>query len=145
MAKTAKEFTIGELARRTGVKIETIRYYEKSGVMPDPPRTAAGYRVYVEGHLNRLTFICRCRQLGFAMAEIEELLGLVDAHGYTCSEVRALTLEHAEMVKRKIRDLKRLEKTLRSISSQCTGKKVPECPIIDALMDPVDQLDLVQT
>jgi MerR family mercuric resistance operon transcriptional regulator len=78
------------------------------------------------------------------MAQIEELLGLVDAHGYTCSEERALTLTHAEMVKRKISDLKRLEKTLRSISSQCIGKKVPECPIIDALMDPADQLAIAR-
>ena len=144
MAKMANEFTIGELSKRTGVNIETIRYYEKSGVMPNPPRTAAGYRVYNEDHLNRLTFIRRCRQLGFAMIEIQELLSLVDARGYTCGEVQAMTLEHAEMVKQKIRDLQRLEKTLRSISSQCTGKKVPECPIIDALLDPNDHLAIRQ-
>jgi MerR family mercuric resistance operon transcriptional regulator len=144
MAKMANEFTIGELSKRTGVNIETIRYYEKSSVMPNPPRTAAGYRVYNEDHLNRLTFIRRCRQLGFAMVEIQELLSLVDARGYTCGEVQAMTLEHAEMVKQKIRDLQRLEKTLRSISSQCTGKKVPECPIIDALLDPNDHLAIRQ-
>ena len=140
MVEIASEFTIGELSKRTGVNSETIRYYEKIGAMPNPPRTAAGYRVYGEDLLNRLTFIRRCRQLGFAMTEIHDLLGLVDAHGYTCAEVQALTLEHAEMVKRKIRDLKSLEKTLRSIASQCTGKKVPECPIIDALLGPTNQL-----
>ena len=140
MAKTASEFTIGELSRRTGVNVETIRYYEKTGAMPNPPRTLAGYRLYGENLLNRLTFIRRCRQLGFAMTEIHDLLGLVDAHGYTCAEVQTLTLEHAEMVKRKIRDLKSLEKTLRSIASKCTGKKVPECPIIDALLGPTSQL-----
>ena len=139
MVKAASEFTIGELSRRTGVNIETIRYYEKIGAMPNPPRTAAGYRGYSEDLLNRLTFIRRCRQLGFAMVEIHELLGLVDAHGYTCAEVQALTLEHAEMLKRKIQDLKSLEKTLRTIASQCTGKKVPECPIIDALLGPTNQ------
>lgn len=142
MVKTAGEFTIGELSERTGVNIETIRYYEKTGVMPNPPRTSGGYRMYRKDHLNRLRFIRRCRQLGFAMAEIQALLGLVDASAYTCSEVQALTLEHATMVKQKIRDLKRLEKTLRGIASQCTGEKVPECPIIDALLDPKDQLAL---
>lgn len=134
MVKVANEFTIGELSKRTGVNIETIRYYEKIGAMPNPPRTATGYRVYGADLLDRLTFIRRCRQLGFGMKEIQELLGLVDAHGYTCAEVQALTLEHAEMVRRKVRDLKSLEKTLRRIASQCTGKKVPECPIIDALL-----------
>ena len=134
MVKIAKGFTIGELSKRTGVNIETIRYYEKIGAMPNPPRTAAGYRVYGGDLLKRLTFIRRCRQLGFSMAEIHQLLGLVDAHGYTCAEVQALTLEHAEMVKQKIQDLNSLEKTLRGIASQCTGKKVPECPIIDALL-----------
>ena len=140
MVKFGKEFTIGELSKRTGVNIETIRYYEKIGAMPNPPRTAAGYRVYGEDLLKRLMFIRRCRQLGFSMAEIHQLLGLVDAHGYTCAEVQALTLEHAEMVKQKIQDLNSLEKTLRGIASQCTGKKVPECPIIDALLGPANQL-----
>jgi len=136
------EFTIGTLSKRTGVNIETIRYYEKSGIMPDPPRTSGGYRVYKEAHLKRLLFIRRCRQLGFTMADIEGLLGLVDESGYTCGEVHALTLDHAEMVKQKIKDLKRLEKTLRSIASQCTGDDVPECPIIDALLDSSDPLAL---
>ncbi len=142
MAQTMDEFTIGALSENTGVKIETIRYYEKSGIMPNPPRSAGGFRMYREEHLNRLRFIRRCRQLGFSMAEIEGLLGLVDDHGYTCSEVRSLTMEHADMVKQKIKDLKRLEKTLRSIASQCTGKEVPDCPIIDALQDPNDRLAL---
>ena len=134
-----KEFNIGELSKRAGVKIETIRYYEKSGIMPDPPRSEGGYRKYRSEHLNRLRFIRRCRQLGFSMADIEGLLGLVDEHGYTCAEVCSLTLAHADMVTEKIRDLKRLEKTLRGIASQCTGKEVPDCPIIDALLDPTDQ------
>jgi MerR family transcriptional regulator, mercuric resistance operon regulatory protein len=134
MTRIVNEFTIGEMSKRTGVNIETIRYYEKIGAMPNPPRTAAGYRVYGADLLKRLTFIRRCRQLGFGMKEIQELLGLVDAHGYTCAEVQALTLEHAAMVRQKVTDLKKLETTLRNIASQCTGKKIPECPIIDALL-----------
>lgn len=142
MAKTANEFTIGALSKHTGVKIETIRYYEKSGIMPNPPRSSGGFRMYREAHLNRLTFIRRCRQLGFSMADIEGLLGLVDNRDYTCGEVRTTTLEHADMVAEKIRDLKRLENTLRRIASQCTGDDVPECPIIDALLDPKERLAL---
>ncbi len=142
MAQPMDEFTIGALSKRTGVKIETIRYYEKSGIMPNPPRSEGGYRMYREVHLDRLRFIRRCRQLGFSMAEIEGLLGLVDDHGYTCGEVRSLTIEHADMVKQKIKDLKRLEKTLRNIAAQCTGKEVPDCPIIDALQDPNHRLEL---
>jgi len=142
MGGTVREFTIGELSKRTGVKIETIRYYEKSGIMPDPPRSAGGFRMYRQEQLNRLRFICRCRQLGFSMRDIGGLLGLVDDRGYTCGEVHALTLEHAEVVKQKITDLRRLERTLRGIASQCTGKEVPECPIIDALLDPEDRLAL---
>ena len=138
MSTTDAEFTIGELSRRTGVKVETIRYYEKSGIMPDPPRSTGGYRIYRETHLNRLRFIRRCRQLGFSMGDIEGLLRLVDEHGYTCAEVRSLTLAHADTVGQKIRDLQRLEATLREIASRCTGEQVPDCPIIDALLDPVD-------
>ncbi len=140
MIKNQKEFRIGELSRQTGVNIETIRYYEKSGIMPNPPRTPAGYRVYHQEHVNRLRFIRRCRQLGFSMAEIQALLGLVDEHGYSCREVQKLTLQHAERVREKITDLKRLEKTLRGIASKCTGERVPECPIIDALLEPGDRL-----
>ena len=142
MGKTVHEFTIGELSKRTGVKIETIRYYEKSGIMPEPPRTAGGFRMYREAHLNRLRFIRRSRQLGFSMTDIDGLLGLVDERGYTCGEVRSFTLEHADTVKKKIRDLKRLEKSLRGIASQCTGEVIPDCPIIDALLDPQTQLAL---
>ena len=145
MAKMANTFTIGELSRRAGVKIETIRYYEKSGVMPNPPRTLAGYRMYNENHLKRLMFVRRCRQLGFTMFEIQDLLGLVDTRAYTCGEIQALTLEHADTVSQKIRDLKRLESTLRQISSECSGEKVPQCPIIDALLDPTHQLTAAQS
>ncbi len=135
MTGTIKEFRIGELSKRTDVNIETIRYYEKIGVMPNPPRTPAGYRVYEENHQNRLQFIRRCRQLGFPINEIQALLALVDAHSYSCSEIQALTLRHAALVANKIRNLEQLEKTLRGIASQCTGEHVPDCPIIDALLE----------
>lgn len=134
--KNFGEMQIGELSQRTGVKVDTIRYYEKSGILPKPPRTAGGYRVYREDDLNRLNFIVRCRQLGFSMRDIANLLELVDEHDYTCADVRDMTLGHATVVRAKIADLQRLEAALRSIASKCTGNKVPECPIIDALLDP---------
>jgi len=129
----AREFSIGALASASGVNIETIRYYEKVSVMPKPPRSAGGYRLYTGEHLKRLTFIRRGRELGFTLDELRGLLRLVDGHAYTCAEVRALTLDHVAGIRRKIADLKRLERAMTNVSSQCSGKRVPDCPIIDAL------------
>lgn len=135
MAKTTKtpEFPIGTLAQESGVNIETIRYYEKIGVMPKPARSAGGYRLYTGDHLKRLTFVRRGRELGFTLDELRDLLRLVDGHAYTCSEVRALTLDHVAGIRRKIADLKRLERVMTDIASRCSGRRVPDCPIIDAL------------
>ena len=132
---TPRYFGIGALSAETGVKIETIRYYEREGLLPHPPRTAGGHRSFSEDHLKRLTFIRRSRELGFSLAEIRVLLALVDGGSYTCGEIKALTLEHAESVRTKISDLRRIKRILLDISSQCEGGAVPECPIIDALLD----------
>jgi MerR family mercuric resistance operon transcriptional regulator len=139
MAKSAgrtRDFPIGALAGESGVNIETIRYYEKIGVMPTPARSAGGYRLYTAEHLKRLTFIRRGRELGFTLDELRGLLRLVDGHTYTCAEVRALTLDHVADIRRKIADLKRLERVMTNISSRCSGKHIPDCPIIDALFQP---------
>ncbi len=128
-------FGIGVLSEQTGVNIETIRYYEREGLLPHPPRTAGGHRSFSEDHLKRLTFIRRSRELGFSLAEIRVLLALVDGGSYTCGEIKALTLEHAESVRSKISDLRRIKRILLDISSRCEGGAVPECPIIDALLD----------
>ena len=127
---------IGELSAQTDCKIETIRYYEKTGLLPEPARSASGYRVYEESHLKRLLFIRRCRELGFTIEEIRDLLEIVDGGTYTCSDVKTITLEHVDSIRQKISDLKKLEKTLSQIASQCTGDNTPECPIIDALFEP---------
>ncbi len=136
-ARAKAEFPIGALARESGVKIETIRYYERIGVMPKPARSAGGYRLYAADHLKRLTFIRRGRELGFSLNELRNLLRLVDGHDYTCAEVRALTLQHVAVIRRKISDLRRLEKTMTGIAAQCSGRRIPECPIIDALFSPL--------
>lgn len=127
---------IGSLSKKSGVNIETIRYYEREGLIPCPPRTGGGHRSYDDSHLRRLTFIRRSRELGFTLEEIRGLLDLVDGESYTCGEVRAITLNHAETVRSKIADLRRLEKTLVRIASQCRGGTTPECPIIDGLLSP---------
>jgi MerR family transcriptional regulator, mercuric resistance operon regulatory protein len=125
--------TIGTLSEGTGVNIETIRYYERIGLLPAPPRSAGRHRLYGEQHRQRLIFIRRARELGFSLEEVRVLLGLGGSHDLTCAEVRALTNLHLAAIRQKLRDLKRLESTLSNLSSQCTGKTVPECPILEAL------------
>ena len=122
-----------ELARRSGCNLETIRYYEKIGIMPDPPRTATGYRIYDETHVARLRFILRGRELGFAIDELRGLLRLVDHGTQTCAEVKALTEQHLADVRAKIADLQRIEKVLAATAAQCSGEQVPECPVLEAL------------
>ncbi len=130
---------IGVLSKRTGCKIETIRFYEKQGLLPEPPRSEGGHRVYNKEHLKRLTFVRRCRDLGFSMAEVKGFLSLVDGHTYTCHEVRDLTMRHIDDIRSKIADLSRLKKVLLDISANCSDASVPDCPIVDALYRPLDE------
>ncbi len=127
------EFTIGELSKRADVIVETIRYYEKIGLMPDPPRSSGGFRMYSDTHLQRLAFIRRCRELGFSQPEVRKLLTLVDDHNYTCDEVREMTERQLGSVRSKIRDLQNLEMALSDMVSECKGGDVPDCPIINIL------------
>mgnify|MGYP000155306660 FL=1 len=123
----------GELANRSGCNLETIRYYEKIGLLKPPERTASGHRLYSRDDQARLGFILRGRDLGFSIGELMSLLTLVDSHDYSCGEVLELTDGHLASVRQKIIDLKKLERTLADVSAQCDGGDVPECPIIDAL------------
>lgn len=113
--------------------METIRYYEKIGLMPDPPRTIGGHRTYGQALQNRLSFIRRCRELGFTINEIRELLELVGGGDYSCAEVLETTRTHIERIRYKIKELRKMEKTLKTISSHCSGKDIPECAIVEAL------------
>ncbi|CAM3555641.1 MAG: helix-turn-helix domain-containing protein [Thalassospira sp.] len=122
-----------KLAERTGCNLETIRYYEKIGLMPDPPRTSSGYRVYDDTHAERLGFILRGRQLGFSIDELRGLLLLVDRGTQTCADVKVLTEKHLVDVRAKIEDLRRIEKVLAATAAQCSGERVPECPVLEAL------------
>ncbi len=135
MSRTTTSATIsrGELAKRFDCHPETVRYYEKIGLIPPPTRTAGGHRLYKIDDQRRLRFILRGRELGFSIAELRDLLSLVDSNVYTCGEILDLTIDHLGSVRRKIADLKRLERTLARISNECSGGAVPECPVIDAL------------
>lgn len=131
----APNFSIGALSTATGVSIETIRYYERIGLMPAPPRTEGRQRIYDAEHLRRLTFIRCSRELGFSLDQIRELLGLAGKHELTCAEVKALAEQHIADIPRKIKDLKRLQRILSDLAARCHGRRVPDCPILDALYE----------
>ena len=133
------KLSIGELSRETGCHVETIRYYEKRGLLPEPPRTAGGHRIYGPEHLRRLSFILRARELGFSIARVADLLRLADQQEPDCETVRGLTAEHLDEVRSKITDLQRLEQVLEQIVTRCGEGRAPECPIIDALYEPLDK------
>lgn len=130
--------TRGTLAARTGCHAETIRYYERIGLLPHPARSPGGHRQYSERDERRLRFILRGRELGFGIDELRGLLGLVDRRAVTCGEVKRTALAHLEAVRRRIADLRRMERTLAATAARCSGGSVPECPIIDALGGPQD-------
>jgi len=127
------EMPIGELSRRAGVNIETIRYYERTDVLPAPPRTEGGRRIYDEAALMRLCFVRRSRELGFPLDSIKEMLGMVDNKEVTCRQVKAVAQNHLKDVRSKIADLKRMETILSRTVSRCDGGEDPDCPIIEAL------------
>ena len=123
----------GELAQRTGSNLETIRYYEKIGLLPHPPRSSSDYRIYDETHVRRLRFVLRGRELGFNIEEIRGLLSLVDGGRQTCAEVRTRTEYHLNDIRGKISDLHRIETILANTAARCSGNEVPECAILEAL------------
>ncbi len=133
LVTTHAPITRGTLAKRFGCHLETLRYYEKIGLIPPPTRTAGGHRLYKIDDQRRLRFILRGRELGFSIDELRGLLSLVDSNDYTCGEIFDLTIDHLGSIRRKISDLKRLERTLARISNECSGGAVPECPVIEAL------------
>lgn len=124
---------IGELARAAETKAETIRYYERIGLLPPPPRTAGNYREYSAGHLSRLSFTRRARDLGFSIEQIRALLDLADHKEQSCEAVDVIARVHLADVKRKLTDLAALRRELESIIGQCRHGTVAECRILEAL------------
>ena len=127
--------TIGTLSARTGCHIETIRYYERIGLMPRTARSEGGHRLYGEDHVKRLGFIRRSRELGFTLDQVRTLLRLVDGRRYTCAQVKRITVEHLHQIHRKVEDLRKIERVLKEMAIQCDGGAVPQCPVIDALFE----------
>jgi DNA-binding transcriptional MerR regulator len=126
--------TIGELAKATGTKVVTVRYYEQAGLLPVPPRTAGNYRAYEADHLAKLHFIRRCRDLGFTLDQVRDLLRLSTQQDRACAEVDRIAAAHLAEIELKIADLTRLAGELRRIGSQCQGGGViANCRIIEAL------------
>jgi DNA-binding transcriptional MerR regulator len=128
--------TIGQLSRATDTKIETIRYYEKIGLLPAPRRTTGNYRSYATEHLQRLGFIRRARELGFSIEDVRELLKLATHGERPCEEVDQLVAHHLEATEQKIAALTRLRRDLRETLNSCQGGRIAECRVIQALSPP---------
>jgi Cu(I)-responsive transcriptional regulator len=129
----AQLLTIGAIADLTGTKVETIRYYERMGLLAAPARTSGNYRSYEPSHVARLSFIRRARDLGFSLDQVRELLGLADQKDRSCESVDTIAREHLAEVERKIADLKGLRRELDALISQCRHGTIAECRILDAL------------
>ena len=135
---TNTPFSIGDLAKESGVKIVTIRYYEHIGLMPQAARTMANYRTYSQAARQRLRFIRRCRDLGFTLDQVRDLLRLSSEKMHACADVDRIAEQHRKAVEEKLDDLKRLLNELERISACCRGKGViADCRIIEALSTPV--------
>ncbi|CAN7641427.1 MerR family transcriptional regulator [Bosea sp. LjRoot237] len=127
---------IGTLAERTGVKVETIRYYEQVGLLPEPERSEGNQRRYGRAHVERLAFIKHARDLGFAVDSIRTLLRLSDTPGMACDEAHAISAGHLKEVRDKIARLRSLEAELARIATVCSGGVAAcDCAIIEALAD----------
>ncbi|EWC41387.1 MerR family DNA-binding protein [Pseudomonas stutzeri] len=124
--------TIGKLSQATSVNVETIRYYERIGLLAAPSRTSSGYRTFSEQDAARLRFIKRGRELGFSLDEIRTLVGLADQPGHACTDVDRLVQSHLLEVRQRIADLQRLEAELQRLAG-CSESSVRDCRIIEAL------------
>ena len=125
--------SIGRLAALTGVHLETVRYYERIGLMPAPARTDGGHRVYSDVHRQRLAFVQRARKLGFSIEDIRTLLALSEPTRRSCRDVEVIAAAHLENVRAKIADLTRLEQLLTAAVTRCLTDDDPSCPVLDML------------
>jgi len=129
-----EKLTIGQLAKRANVNLETIRYYERRGLIPEPPRSESGYRMYSRDAVVRTEFIKRAQSLGFSLSEISGILALRMEPGTTCGDMQIRVEAKIEDIKQKIADLEQIREALSDLVSKCTGKgPIGECPILEAL------------
>lgn len=128
------ELSIGQVARQAGVTVETLRFYEKQGLLPSPARSAAGYRKYDEAVVRRVRFIQRAKELGFSLKEITELLNLRRTRQTSCAQVRQAALTKVADIEHKLMELQRMRAALQMLAARCDGlSEVSTCPILDAL------------
>ncbi len=126
---------IGDLARRTGVDVQTVRFYEREGLLEVPARTPAGYRVYGPRHLERLHFVRHCRSLDMPLTDIKRLLALASDRSVSCDDVNVLVQKHLDRIRAKRAGLERLESELSALRAQCTsGHRIADCGILDELI-----------
>ena len=126
--------TIGQVAAAAGVNIQTIRYYERRGLLATPRRTASGYRQYTGDAVTRIRFIKHAQELGFSLKEIQELLALRVRHAAACNPVERKTRQKIELVEQKIRHLDRIRETLEQLAAACAARRpTDDCPILEAL------------
>lgn len=124
---------IGELARASGCRVVTIRYYERIGVLAPPARAANNYRQYDDAHLRRLRFVGRTRELGFSLDDVRKMLSLIDGGNYTCDDMHALAQEHLAEIRARMKDLSRMEAALTDLASRCDGGATPDCSMLESL------------
>ena len=130
----AQSFSIGQIARRSGAAVETIRYYEREGLLEQPARSPSGYRRYPPEVVTRLCFIRQAKELGFSLREIKELLSLRVEAGRSCRDVKARAEHKIADVNQRIAALKRMKNALGKLAASCSGRgPTSECPILDAL------------
>ncbi len=130
----SESLTIGTLAERSSVGVETIRFYERQGLLPPPSRTSSGYRAYPPDAVERVQFIRRAKEVGFTLEEIGELLALKVSHGKSCESVRQRALDKVADIDRKVKDLRRMRRALDALVQRCSGHEgMDDCTILDAL------------
>ncbi len=126
--------TIGELAERAKVNIETLRYYERRGLVPKPRRSVSNYRLYPEETVRRILFIKRAQELGFSLKEIKQLLSLRASPRARCGDIRKRATDKIQDVEQKIKTLRAMKKALSKLVSECSGKgPITDCPILESL------------
>ena len=129
-----KSLTIGQVAERSGVGVETVRFYEREGLIPKPDRSSSGYRQFDDKTIDRLQFIRRAKELGFTLTEIKELLSLRLDATTSCADIKSRTEAKITDIDEKIRTLKRMKRALKKLTSECSGRgSISECSILDAL------------
>lgn len=129
----SKTFTIGMMAKVGNCKVQTIRYYEKIGLLPEPTRTEGNQRIYFQQDLDRLKFIRHSRELGFPLEHIQQILLIYNSPDHSCQEVDKIAQTHLRDVESKIKRLQEMQKELKRMISQCSGDRIADCRIIEVL------------